>query len=230
MAGNRAAAVKQLLEDIALLDNSGNRENLVYYTELIKRMSNEAFEAWVNRIASGEEYIQMKVPNFQGKLHTFERLKEIAKIMGCPLFERVWVTDRATGVRMLTPHEYPIIFQPVRAQSQSLMSKISVAPNNNVIDNLTGQPTGDSKTSTVSSVEQQVLTTHGADRAVEELIRPRGGNLEAMAVFEKQFLEQGHASLDAPGMEVGVVRALETSGAYLFAMGIDHNLTKSGPV
>ncbi len=104
------------------------------------------------------------------------------------------------------------------------MSKISVAPNNNVVDNLTGQPTGDSKTSTVSLVETQVIYTHGGKKVIEELIRVRGGNLEAMALFEKQFLEQGHASLSAPGMEQGVVRSLETSGAYLTAMHIQNNL------
>lgn len=226
MAGNRAAATKQLLEDIDLLDKSPDKDNVKYYTELMKKMSAEQFEAFVERVASGQEFIEIKAPNFTNRLHTFERLKEIGTIMGCPFFERVWMTDRATGVRFLSPHKYPILLQPVRRQSQSLMSKISVAPNNNVVDNLTGQPTGESKTSTVSFVEQQVLYTHGADRAIEELIRVRGGNPEAMSRYEKQFLEQGHSSLDAPGMERGNVRSLETSSAFLFAMHIDNNLLK----
>lgn len=224
MPGNRKAATEQLLKDIALIDNSANKDNLRYYAELTKNMSTEQFEAFVERVAAGEEFIQIKAPNFKKELHTFERLLELGKELGCPFYERVWITDRATGVRYLTPHKFPILFQPVRRQSQSQMSKISVAPNNNVVDNLTGQPTGDSKTSTVSFVEQQVLFTHGANRTIEELIRVRGGNLEAMALFEKQFLEQGHGSIDAPGLERGRVRSLETSSAYLKAMHIDNNL------
>lgn len=224
MPGNRKAATVQLLKDIALLDNSPNKDNVVYYADLTKGMTDEQFDQFAARVEAGIEYIQIKAPNFMSRLHSFERLKEISEEIGCPLYERVWITDRATGVRMLTPHAYPILLQPVRAQSQSLMSKISVAPNNNTVDNLTGQPTGSSKTSTVSSVEQQVLSTHGADRSIEELIRVRGGNLSAMALFEKQFLEQGHASLDAPGMELGRVRSLETSSAFLTAMHIPNNL------
>lgn len=224
MAGNRKRAMEQLLSDIALLDDSPNKDNVRYYADLMAKMTNEQFEAFVERVAKGEEFIQIKAPNFQSKLPSFEKLLDISKKIDCPLFERVWMTDRATGVRYLTPHKYPILFLPLRSQSQSLMSKISVAPNNNTIDNLTGQPTGDSKTSTLSFVEQQVLTTHGVNRGVEELIRVRGGNLRALAQFEKQFLEKGEASLSAPGMEQGRVVSLDTSSKMLLSMHIDNNL------
>lgn len=224
MAGNRKAATAQLLADIALLDKSPEKDNLRYYADLLASMTNEQFEAFVTRVENGEEFIQLKIPNYENKQPTFEELQAIAKKMDCPLFERVWMTDRATGVRYLSPHKYPILFLPLRSQTQSLMSKISVAPHNNTIDNLTGQPTGESKTSTMSFVEQQVMMTHGCNRTIEEFIRPRGGNLKALAVLEQQFLEKGSASLDAPGMEKGRVKSLETASRYLFAMHIDNNL------
>lgn len=223
MAGNRKAATATLLNDIGLLDKSPNKDNMRYYADLLNGMNDAQFEAFINRLESGEEFVQLKVPNFQKKMPNLEELIAIAKKVDCPLFERVWITDRATGVRYLTPHAYPILFMPLRSQTQSLMSKISVAPHNNTVDNLTGQPTGESKTSTLSYVEQQVMSTHGCDRAIEEFIRPRGGNLKALALMEKQFLEKGSASLDAPGMEQGRVKSLESASRFMFSMHLDNN-------
>lgn len=221
MGMNRKAAEAQLLADLALLDKTG--ENVKFYKEYMGRMSDAEFAQFVERVASEEEYIQMKVPNFKGKDLTFEQIMEAGDKLGYKFFERIWITDRATGIPILSNHEYQILVLPLRRQSQSLMGKMSVAEDNSHVDTLTNQPTGESKTSSLSFVETQVISNQGVNRPLEELLRVRGGNLKALARFEQQFLEQGSASLDAAGMEEGKVKSVQTTSIYLKAMHLDNN-------
>lgn len=226
MAGNRKAAEKIVLADLALYDKSSKKDNVANYAAYFASMNDAQFDAWVDRVDKGEEYIYFKVPNFQGKDLTFEEILEIGDRVGYKFFERIWITDRATGITMLSPHEYMIIVQPLRRQSQSLMGKMSTAEDNSHIDTLTDQPTGESKTSSLSFVETQVVSNQGIRKPLEELLRVRGGNLKALARFEQQFLEYGEGSLDAPGMEQGKVKSVQNAAIYLRAMHLDNNFDK----
>lgn len=221
MAGNRKAAQAQILEDLGVLDKTG--ENVAFYKAYLEGMTDAQFDQYIDRLDKEEEYIQMKVPNFKGKDLTFEQILAAGDKLGFKFFERVWITDRATGVVSLSNHEYMILVLPLRRQSQSLFGKMSTAEDNSHIDTLTDQPTGESKTSSLSFVETQVLSNQGVDRALEELLRVRGGNLKALARFEQQFLEHGSASLDATGMEAGKVKSVQTAAIYLRAMHLDNN-------
>jgi hypothetical protein len=224
MAGNRKVAEKILFADYALYDPQG--ENLKRYATYVAGMNDGQFDAFINRLGSGEEFLYLKVPNFKGRSLTFERILEIGDIVGYKFFQRIWITDRATGVTMLSNHEYMIVVLPNRRQSQSLMGKMSVAKDNSHVDTLTDQPTNESKTSSLSFVETQVLSNQGVDRPLEELMRVRGGNLKALARFEQQFLEKGSASLDAPGMEVGKVKSVQNTSIYLKAMHLDNTFNQ----
>lgn len=226
MAGNRKAAEKVILADLALYDNSPSKENVKNYAEYFASMSDAEFDAFIDRLDKQTEYIQMKVPNFQGKDLTFEEILEIGDKVGYKFFERIWLTDRATGITTLSTHEYMILVLPLRRQSQSLMGKMSTAEDNSHIDTLTDQPTGESKTSSLSFVETQVVSNQGIRKPLEEFLRVRGGNLKALAKFEQQFLEYGEGSLDAPGMEQGKVKSVQNAAIYLRAMHLDNNFDK----
>lgn len=226
MAGNRKAAEKVILADLALYDNSPSKENVKNYAEYFASMTDAQFDAFIDRLDKQTEYIQMKVPNFQGKDLTFEEILEIGDKVGYKFFERIWLTDRATGIVTLSTHEYMILVLPLRRQSQSLMGKMSTAEDNSHIDTLTDQPTGESKTSSLSFVETQVVSNQGIRKPLEEFLRVRGGNLKALAKFEQQFLEYGEGSLDAPGMEQGKVKSVQNAAIYLRAMHLDNNFDK----
>lgn len=224
MAGNRKAAEKVILQGLALCDKT--KDNVKNYAQYFASMNDAEFDAYIDRLEKGEEFIYLKVPNFQGKDLTFEEILEVGDKLGYKFFERVWVTDRATGITTLSPHEYMIIIMPLRRQSQSLMGKMSTAEDNSHIDTLTDQPTGESKTSSLSFVETQVVSNQGIRSPLEELLRARGGNLKALARFEQQFLEHGTGSLNAPGMEQGKVKAVQTTSIYLKAMHLDNNFAE----
>lgn len=224
MAGNRKAAQAIILKNLKVIDKTG--ENVAFYKEYLDGMSDAEFDQYINKLDSEEEYVQMKVPNFKGKDLTFEQILAAGDELEYKFFERIWITDRATGITSLSNHEYQVIVLPLRRQSQSLFGKMSTAEDNSHIDTLTDQPTGDSKTSSLSFVETQVLSNQGVDNPLEELLRVRGGNLKAFAAFEQQFLEHGHASLNAPGMEGGKVKSVQTASTYLKAMHLDNNFDK----
>lgn len=212
------------MADLALYDKTG--ENVKNYAKYMGAMNDAQFDSFMVRLRDEEEYLQFKVPNFMGKDLSFEQILEIGDKVGYKFFERIWITDRATGITMLSPHEYMILVLPLRRQSQSLMGKMSTAEDNSHIDTLTDQPTGESKTSSLSFVETQVVSNQGIKKPLEEFLRVRGGNLKALAKFEQQFLEHGEGSLDAPGMEQGKVKSVQTTAIYLRAMHLDNNFDK----
>lgn len=64
---------------------------------------------------------------------------------GSSLMEQIHMVDFETGQKFLTPIEYPILRLPLRIQQQKLQKKMSVPKDNKHVDDLTGQPTTESK-------------------------------------------------------------------------------------
>lgn len=222
MAGNRKKATQVLLEQLALLDKSG--ENVAYYRDHLAKLSDVEFDEYIQALEREDEYVSLAQPNFTGNSLTVPELLAAGDKLAHSFFERLWLTDRVTGITMLTPHEYMVIVVPLRRQSQSLMTKMSVPEDNSHIDTLSGQPTGDSKSSRLSFVELQILRNQGIDRAIEELVGPRGGNLKALNILDQQIIETGSGSLDAPGMNDEKVKSVEVLSSYLKAMHLDNTL------
>lgn len=226
MAGNRKAAMAVLEKELGMLDKTGN--SVRFYKENLGKLDDAQFDDFVELCARREEFISLIIPNFQGDGLTFEHLLAVGDKLGHEFFEQVWLTDRVTGITYLTPEKYMIIVIPLRRQSQSLMTKMSVATDNSHIDTLSGQPTGDSKTSRLSFIEMQFLNNQGIDAAVEELMKVRGGNMLAMANFDQQVIETGSGSLNAPGMDEGRVKSVEVLAAYMTAMHLANTFLQDG--
>lgn len=224
MAGNREKAIKGLLMELGWLDKT--KENVAYWKKKLEAMSDAEMDQLVDDIDSGQFFFSVVVPNFKNLSLSVEELMEIGEKMGHKFLEHVWLTDKTTGICYLSNDPYLIIDMMCRRQSQTLLNKIGLSTDNSSIDTLSGQVTGDSKSSRLSFVELQILNFSGCDRTIEELAKPRGGDRAAAANLEKQILDTGVGSLDAPGMQTGSVKSVDTQGAIFTAMHLDHNFNK----
>ena len=222
MAGNRKAAEKVIVDNIeALLPGS---ENTKIYEEMFKAMSDKEFDAFISGIESGEEDLSIVVPNMGDVRLDIDRNLALAKKLGHSFFEKIWITNPSTGYRYLSPKRYMLVDLPLRRQAQLLRQKISIPKDNRSIDNLTGQPTSDSKGAKISYPEMQIMASAGLDNCIVELMKYRGGDLRGFNAMNASISNTGGVSIEALDKLGTKVKSTTTLRTILTGMHIKSTL------
>jgi len=221
---SRKAAEKDALHFIDMfLPGSKNKELMA---EMFKRMSDAEFEQWINNLESGAEYVTLYAPNLADVTLSIERNYKVAEALGFELFQQLRLTDQSTGQVYLTPNKHLIGMLPLRRQVQMLAKKRSIPGSSHVVDERSGQASGDSKGSRLSGPEIQVNVSKGLKTSVLELVKFRGGDAEAYNQMNRQIMETGEASLSSIMAESpSIVKSNKTLSVYLSAMMLRNNLT-----
>jgi hypothetical protein len=218
---NRAAAMAELLKFVEkILPGSDNTK---IYEQQMGALTDAQFEAYMQKLASGEEILSLVCPNISKPRLSLTRNLKVAKELGHDFFQRLWLTDPHTGTTYLTPIPYLVVDLPVRRQAQRLDKKISIPQDNNHTDVMTGQATGVSKGASLSFPELQVLYAQGLDKTLEELIKFRGGDEESYRAMNKVLIEEGSVNLDRVRGS-GRVKSTETLSTFLKAAHLSNNL------
>ena len=223
MTTPREEATAELLYFIdQFLPGSPNRE---IYEKRLKTMSNKDFEAFMTRLEQGEEVLALFAPNMSEHKIDMARNFQIADQLGYNFFQYLHLTDPDTGKTYRTEVPHIVVDLPVRRQVQMLSKKVSIPENNRVIDERTGQVTGESKGASMSYPETQINAAKGLDNMLLELIKARGGHAKLYHEMNKQIEETGHVDITALEKQLpGTVKATETLSVYLKAMHLDNNL------
>lgn len=222
MGIKRTAAEKVILEALSLLDPTG--ENTQLMKDNFSKMNDKQFDAYMQAIKEGKDYVSMVVPNMRKKRAiTTDNTKKVAQKLGIQLEHQLWMVDPKTKLEYLTPIKYLVLHLPVRRQIQTLESKIAVAENNRKIDDMTDQVTRESGKSSISFPELLVLVASGQYRACEELMKVRGGDLTALNMSNTNIYSTGGFSLDAVASLGSRAKATETLSILLTAMHFDNN-------
>lgn len=200
---------------------SGNSEKL---QARLDAMSDKAFDTFMKDLRDKNTTLQIKAPNLSDAKLSVTRNIKIGKELGYEFFQRLSLKDPATGQQYLTPHKYMVLSLPFRRQAQHLVKKMSVPTDNDSRDDLTGQPTGKSKGSSLSNPEMQVLYALGLDSTIEELLKVRGGDAPAFTAMNKAAHETGGFSLDQVAKAGGKVKSTETLATFLKACHLNNNL------
>jgi len=222
MAKNRKKAEQYILEFCNDIDPSGY--NAEKYKTIFKEMSDKDFDDYMKGIRDGEKYLVLFKPLYKAKGITVDNNLKIAKKYGLSFFQRLKVTKTKEGVDYITPIEYLIVDLPYRRQSQTLIKKISIPEHNKVIDELTYQPTGESKGAKVSYPELQVLIGMGLDNSINELIKFRGGDKNGFKAYNAMFLRYGNAKLSVLNNFSSGVESTKTLKIYLTAMHLKNTI------
>ena len=221
MAGNRAAAEKVILHWVDKIDPSGR--NTKTYKELFAGMNDKQFDEWMTAIEKGEDYVSMIADNFTDKGISVDNNIAVGKQMGVEFFHRLWLTDTTTGKQFLSNRKYLVMHLPVRRQIQTLVNKISIPEDNRHIDELTDQPVGVSKGSSMSLPETLVLHAHGMDKGIEEMIKFRGGDLKAMNAMDKEIINTGGVKMETISKLGTRVKSTQTLSSFLKGMHLDND-------
>lgn len=165
------------------------------YHRILDDMTPKEFNQWMTYVKDGKWVLHIVTPNMIVNLRN-ENLLKAADAVGAKLFHRIWMTDYSTGRKFLTDNEYLVLPLPIRRQQQFLDEKMSVPEDDKHIDGMTGQVTGDSKSTQITTPEINILAFRGLDTTLEEMVNVRGGNMVAYGEFRKQAEETGEVHLN----------------------------------
>jgi hypothetical protein len=216
MPGNRVAAEKIIINYVEkLLPGSSNPE---LYKDAFKTMDDEQFENFINGLDTGAIKLALIAPIMNEHALSVERNLTVAKELGHEFFERIWMESKEGSAPYLSPIPYLVIDLPLRRQAQLLVTKISIPEHNRSVDNLTGQPTGDSKGSKISYPEVQILAALNLDKTLTELIKYRGGDTQGFNAMNESIAKSGGVSQDAIAALGTRVKSSDALRTYLVAM------------
>lgn len=195
------------------------------YKNLILNMSDKELDDWITSLENGEQDISLIVPNLNKKQRLdITRNLKLAKEMGVNFFERLWLTNPVTGQTYLTNRKYMTLLLPVKRQAQTLDTKISLAADDKTIDDLTGQVTGESKGSSISYAEIQMLEAQGLSDTLYELLKARGGDEEAWRLMKRQLIQTGEFDTDVLDTLDTRAKVNDTLNSLLKGMHIANNI------
>lgn len=219
---NRKAAQDFIVNYLEKL--SPGNETVTIYKEMFSKMTDSDFESYMNKLESGESFLVIISPNYGKSKLSVKRNLDLAKELGSKFYHRLWIGEHDGLPEYLTPIEYLVLDLPLRRQSQLLTKKLSVPEHNKSIDNLTGQPTGDSKGSKLSFPEINVLAAMGLDNSIIEMIKYRGGDQRGYMALNASLARYGDVSLkNIEAYSSGVV-STQTFKTILTAMHLKNSL------
>lgn len=222
MAGKRKITEEFILEYFASIDKSGR--NHKYYQEKFKSMSDAEFDRFMKEVRDGYTP-EITIPNLDGvESVTMENNFKLAKKMGVEFHHHLVIEGEGDTPTYITPKKYLVIRLPVRRQAQHLYKKIRIPENNNTVDDLTGQPTGRSRGSSVSYPELQVLAALNLEATAVELMKYRGGDTGGFAAMNASVLETGAVQMSAIADKATGVESKQTLSVLLHAMHISNNV------
>ena len=209
-----------VLKHLTLLDPAG--DNTARYTELFKGMDDKAFDAWMRRIRDGEETLYIYFPNMK-KCLKMEDIFKAADSAGIDFFERIWMYDEVTKTSYLTNEKYLVLRLPIRRMRQTLEHKRSIPESDRKIDLLSGQVVRPDKAAGISRIETQFMLAAGLKHPAQELVKYRGGDINAYAQLKRELEENGEGNLTL-GETGSVARAAMMYQVFLNGMHIDANV------
>jgi len=218
---NRKAAEQFFLEN---LRKSGvSKKNYEYYQNKFSKMSDKEFDVLMDKVKEGY-ILPVFMPVDGDEVPSIKKWFKLCDQLNLVTHQQLEMTDPVSGVRRITPHKYAVLRMMVRRQKQHLVKGKSVASHDKQIDQMTGQVTGDSKSSRLSLPEITILEAAGRTRAIDEFIKVRGGDIKAYREAKRRMIEQGSYSLDSIN-ELGTrAVSIDTMRSLLLGMHYDNNI------
>lgn len=222
MAGNRKAAQQFLIDMIDEIAPGGDNKKI--YEQLLSEMSDAEFDKLMKSYADGSSRPVIYSPLGKSTLDVKRNL-QIGRKLGHDFFQKLLIgsTDPNEGP-YLTPVKYMVMELSFRRQAQLLTKKISIQEHNNSMNQLTGQPTGASKSARMSYPETQVLRSMGLEDSLVELLKMRGGDIKGFDTMNRVVARDGTVSLKAIEHLSSGVESTKALKTYLTCMHLESTL------
>lgn len=202
----------------------GNKKNTELYRDLFNKMTNAEFDEFMVKLKNGTLTLSMIIPNGGDVKIDVENNIKIAKELGYDFFQQVKVSGQHNTPDYVTPNKYMTMILPIKRAAQLLSKKISIPDSDKNIDTLSGQVTGKSKASKLTMPEIQLLVGMGMKTSIRELLKIRGGDIQANNAMVSMLYKTGSAKQSTIEQYAGGVVSTQTLKAYLNAQHIKSTL------
>ena len=218
----RKEVEKFILDWIFKITNS--KKNVELYQKLFKKMTNDEFDKFMSDLRNGK-ILQVIIPQdgFDGKID-LEKNFELANELGFDFFQHLTMGPSDEFDKFTTPNKHMVLLLPFRRTKQTLEKGIAVASSSKHIDPITGQVKEDDSTSSLSYPELQVLVGLGVKTALIELLRDRGGDVNAKSVLTSALAKYGRVSKKFIDMYSTGALSTKSLKAYLYGIHLKNNL------
>jgi len=194
MNPKRAAAQAKIIKYIDKMHPGSPNKKM--YEDRFATMSDAEFHQFMSDIRDKKIYLRIIVPNFAKSGFDLKNLYAISRELGAEPYQRVWVPTR-NGVRSyLTPNAYFVGYMPLGRQAQFLEKKISIPKDDRVVDQITGQATGDSKGAKVSAPEAHCMIAMNLENNLVEMMKIKGGDPGAYSAANAYIDRTGEFSIE----------------------------------
>lgn len=208
-----------------------NKFNGDMIREKLEKMTETEFSLFVEGLKPKSErkendpksVIPFYLPNLTPDKISIKHMFKLVRGLGRSLSNRLVMTDPKTGVRYLTPHEYPCMDTVVRRQAQTSYKKASIPGVRQKLDDMTGQSTALSKGSRISSPELKFMDSRGLTNVQTELVHVRGGAKDAYREMSRKLFTDGEVSLDQL-KGLGPAKSTETLAALMNSQHLGNNV------
>lgn len=220
---NRKAAEAVILTRIEQMAPGGPTPQI--YRDLFAKMDDPAFDNFMQRLKRREIRPAIISANLTEPKLTIENALAMGKEMGHAFYQRIQITPNdGVSPAYLTNKRYLVLDLPYRRQAQLLEKKIRIPKHNRSIDDLTGQPSGESKGSKLSSPEVQVLAALDLPEMITEYMKYRGGDVKGFDAMANMIDKTGGVAMASIEHLAGGVESTRTLETYLTAMHISTKL------
>lgn len=223
MANNNYKKVQDFIINFveSILPGGGNKE---MYTALFEKMTDKDFQKYMDNVRE-RGYLDIIVPNLTKQKLSTERNIKIARKLGHEFFERVWIKNSDPNKpSTLSNEKYMILKLSTRRQSQHSIKGISTSEDNRQIDQLSGQPTGDSKSAKISYPEAQLLSGMNFPVTLVELLKGRGGDIGMFNAMKSMGSHTGKISMAAIADRATGVESTKSLHIFLTAAHLRNTL------
>ncbi len=219
---NRKKAEDMILQIMKEIEPTGY--NVEQYKKIFAKMSDKDFDNYMKGLRDGSMQLVAFKPMYEAKGFSVENNIAVGKKYGLSFFEKLIFSDNPNEPDHKTASEFMVLDMPYRRQSQTLVKKISVPDNNDVIDQLTYQPTGPSKGGKISYPELQVLIGMGMTSSIQELMQYRGGDKGGFNAYNAMTMRYGSVNMKAIAPYSTGVESTKTVKTFLTCMHISNTL------
>lgn len=189
----RKIAEQEILVFMDEIDPTG--VNTEKWKEILSGWDDKTFHNYAEKVSRGEATLVIFAFSFMNDDLSTENNLKIAEKYGIPMFEQLRITGKPGVPDHITFQESQLLDIQVKRQSQNIDHKTSVPSSNRVIDQMTYQPTGESKGSKLSLPEARSMDSMGLNNCLEEFWRARGGDKGMFRAMNQMAEQTGSISL-----------------------------------
>jgi len=225
----RAKAETEIIELMDLLENSKNGYNAQRYRDEFKKMSDAEFTRFLREIYERDDrnlYFEINESTETGS-PKLEYIINVAKKLDIPLREYIYFPHKNPddpGNPMITKTPVLKIYVTARRLQQFLDKKNSASSNTDVVNHMTGQLTGESKSASINDTQTASLAATSEFNTLKEFLGPRADDPVSKAQMISAIEKDGKVSLADVDIDIRNKQSLRMFEVYLRGSGYRSNI------